>query len=92
MVSEVRVDNVDDDAEKLLKARFTHDSDKNYLKDGLHIFAENKLVVNKLSFTWQKLMIKIPDNCKYPLEAIHAAQNQKQTNIGDLTKLLTLKC
>ena len=28
----VRVGNIDDDAEKLLKARFIHESDKNYPK------------------------------------------------------------
>ena len=34
---------------------------------------------------------KIPDNCKYPLALIQAAQNQKQTNTGGLTKMLKLK-
>ena len=34
---------------------------------------------------------KIPDNCKYPLVLIQAAQNQKQTNTGALAKLLMLK-
>ena len=33
---------------------------------------------------------KIPDNCKYPLALIQAAQNEKQTNTGGLTKLLKL--
>ena len=28
----------------------------------------------------------IPDNCKYPLPLIKAAQNQKQTNAGGLAK------
>ena len=35
--------------------------------------------------------VKIPDNCKYPLALIQAAQNQKQTNTGGLPKLLKLK-
>ena len=34
---------------------------------------------------------KIPDNCKYSLVLIQAAQNQKQTNTGGLAKLLKLK-
>ena len=32
----------------------------------------------------------IPDNCKYPLATIQAAQNQTQTN-ASLAKLLKLK-
>ena len=34
---------------------------------------------------------KIPDNCKYPLAMILAAQNQKQANTGGLAKLLKLR-
>ena len=34
---------------------------------------------------------KIPDNCKYPLALIVAAQNQNQANTGGLPKLLKLK-
>ena len=34
---------------------------------------------------------KVPDNCKYPLAMIEAAQNQKQTNTGGLSKFLKLK-
>ena len=34
---------------------------------------------------------KIPDNCKYPVATIQAAQDQKQTNAGGLAKLLKLK-
>ena len=46
-------------------------------------------------FTWWALTTeagdKIPDNCKYPLTTIQAAQNQKQTNTGGLAKLLKLR-
>ena len=31
---------------------------------------------------------KIPDNCKHPLAAIQAAQNQKQTNTGLKLKIV----
>ena len=34
---------------------------------------------------------KVPDNCKYPLAIIEAAQNQTQTNTGSSAKLLKLK-
>ena len=34
---------------------------------------------------------KVPDNCKYPLAIIEAAQNQKQTNTWGLAKLVKLK-
>ena len=43
-----------------------------------------------VSFT-QEVHGKISDNCKYPLALIHAAQNQKQSNTGGLSKLLKLK-
>ena len=33
---------------------------------------------------------KTLDNCKYLLALIQAAENQKQTNIGELLKLLKL--
>ena len=36
-------------------------------------------------------MKKIAENSKYPLTIIQAAQNQKQTNIRGLEKLLKLK-
>lgn len=34
---------------------------------------------------------KIPDNCKYTVTLIQAAQNQTQTNTGGLAQLLKLK-
>ena len=34
---------------------------------------------------------KIPDNCRYALATIQAAQNQKQTNTGGLAKFLKLE-
>ena len=33
---------MDDDAENLLKARFMCESDENYPKDALHMYAENE--------------------------------------------------
>ena len=97
-LNKVRDGNIDDDAEKLLKARFI--SDENYPKDALHMYAENEPAMERnedvLNDLPGELYIveaddKVPDNCKYPLAMIEAAQNQKQTNTGGLAKLLELK-
>ena len=101
MLNKVRLDNIDDDVEQLLKARFVCDSDGNYYpKDALHMYAEkepaigrNEAVLNNLPGELYTIEAddKIPDNGKYPLAMILAAQNQKQTNTGGLAKLLKLK-
>ena len=86
--------------EKLFKARFTHESDEKYPKDALHVFAENEPAMKRNEvflndFPGDLYTIeandKIPDNCKYPLSTVQAAQNQKQTNAGVSAKLLKLK-
>ena len=41
MHNKVWVANTDDDVEKLLKARLIHESEGNYQKDALHMYAEN---------------------------------------------------
>ena len=41
LLNEARVGNVDD-IEKLLKARFVHESDENYSKYVLNIYTENE--------------------------------------------------
>lgn len=70
MLDKVRVDNIDDNVEKLLKARFIYDSDKNYPKDALQLHAENEpdakkdeAVLNKVlvSFTQQTLTTKFQE-------------------------------
>ena len=89
LLNKVPVGNIDDDVEKLLKTTFIHESNENYPKDALHMYAENEpamkineAVLNNLP---GKLYIiksndKIPDNCKYPLPLTQAAQNHnKQT-------------
>ena len=64
------------------------------------MYAENKpamkrndTVLNDLSGELYTIRAKekIPDNYKYPLATIQAAQNQKQTNTGGLEMLLKLK-
>ena len=75
MLNKFRVGNIDDDDEKLLKARFIHESDENYPKDALHMYSENELtmkwnnaVLNDLPGDLYKIeaVDKIPDNFKYP--------------------------
>ena len=41
-LNKVRVGNIDNDVEKLLNARFAPESDENYPKDALHMYAENE--------------------------------------------------
>ena len=43
LLNKVQVGNIDDDNEKLLKARFIHESDENYPKDALHIMQRMNL-------------------------------------------------
>ena len=99
MFNKVRVGNIDDDAEKLHKARFIREYDENYPKDALHMYVENEpamkrnlAVLNDLPADIHTIEAndKIPDNCKYPLATIQAAENHKQTKTG-LAKLLKIK-
>ena len=45
MLNKVQIGNIDDDVEKLLKARFIHESDENYPKDALHMLSQNELAM-----------------------------------------------
>ena len=42
LLNKIRVGNIDDDVENLHKARFVRESDENYPKDALHMYAENE--------------------------------------------------
>ena len=42
LLNKLRLVNIDDDVEKLLKARFIHEFDENYPKDALHMYPENE--------------------------------------------------
>ena len=88
LLSKVGVGNIDGNAENLLKPRFIHESDENFPKDVLHMYAENEPAMKRkdavLNYLPGELYAieardKIPDNCKYPLATIQAAQDQ-QTN------------
>ena len=89
MLNKVRVGNMDDDVEHLLKATFIRKSAENYPKDALPVYAENEpamkrneIVLNDLrrQHCTIKAIDKILGNCKFPLGLIQAVQNQKQTN------------
>ena len=102
MLNKVRVGIVDDDVEQLLRARFVCDSYENYYPiDALLMHAENEPAIGKnetvLSNLPGELIYtieaddRIPDNYKYLLTMILAAQNQEQASTGGLAKLLKLK-
>ena len=100
LLNKVRIGNIDDDVENLLKARFICESYEKYPKDALDMYAENEPSMQRNEAVLKELSgelyiiegnDKITDNCKYPLALIQAAQNQKQTNAGGLAKLLKLK-
>ena len=42
LLNKVRVGNIVDDVENLLKARFIFESNENYPKDALHVYAKNE--------------------------------------------------
>ena len=85
--------------EKLLKTRFIHKPHENYPKDALHMYSKNEwtkrndAILNAFPRELYSIEVddKIPDNCKYSLPTIKAAQNQKQTNTWGLVKYLKLK-
>ena len=95
-----RVGKIDDDVQELLKARFINESDKNYPKEALQIYAENERAMKKNTFVLNDLRDelytiivtdKVSDNCKYQMTLMQAAQNQKETITGDLAILLNLR-
>ena len=68
--------------QKIYKARLVRESDENYPKDALHLYAKGKPAMKRNEVK--------QSNCKNPLALIQAAQNQKKTNIG-LAKFLKFK-
>ena len=47
LLIKVRVGNIDNDVEKILKARFIHEPDENYPKDAFHMYAESEPAMKK---------------------------------------------
>ena len=100
VLNNFRVGKIDDDVQELLKAIFINKSDKNYPKEAFQIYAENERAMKKNTFVLNDLRDelytiivtdKVPDNCKYQMTLMQAAQNQKETITGDLAILLNLR-
>ena len=68
---------------KIYKVRFQCESDENYPKDALHLYAEEKPAMKRNEVK--------QSNSKSPQALIQDAQNQKKTNTGGLAKLMKLK-
>ena len=71
LVNQIQVGNIDDDAENLLKVRFIHQSDENYAKDALHMYAENEPAIKRN----EAVLNELPDElytieARYPLVLI----------------------
>ena len=64
MLKKVRVGNIDDDVENLIKARFIRKSDENYPKDALHTYAKNETAMKSN----EALLNKLPGEL-YKMEA-----------------------
>ena len=87
LLNNVPVGNVDDHVENLLIARFICEPDRNFSKDALHMYGENKTAMRKNESVLNELSgkrytieanEKTLDNCKYPLTLMQHAQNPKQ--------------
>ena len=64
MLKKVRVGNIDDDVENLIKARFICKSDEKYPKDALHMYAKNETAMKSN----EALLNKLPGEL-YTMEA-----------------------
>ena len=93
MPDKVWVGKMNDDVEILLKARRIPESDENYPKDPMHMYTEIAAAMKRIGAVLSVLpsglyTVEANDDCKCPLGLIQAAQNQRQTIIGGLAKLL----
>ena len=100
LLNNVRIGEIDEQNENLLKSKFILESDKNYPNNALHMYAENEPTIFRNQMILDvlpgqlytiKAIDKIPDDCSYSRNVIQDAQNQKQTNTGGLAKSLQLK-
>ena len=82
LLRKVRVCDIDDDVENTI---FIQESDENYPKDDLHMYAENEPAMKRNKVVLKDLPgelytieanDKITSTCKYPLALTEAAQNQ----------------
>ena len=98
MLNKIRVGEIDQNVEDVIKLRFTDKNDPCYPGNILHIFAENAPVKrqndNQLKHIPGQLIAitakdEVPKNSK--ISDIREAQNQKQCETGGLASLLELK-
>lgn len=98
LLNKIRIAGLDDDAKTLLKSRFISDSDDDYPKNAVHIWAENKPVSDHNNCMLEKLdtpsvkidsIDTIPKNV--PTSLIEKARNRGQMETGGLARTLTLK-
>ena len=79
LLNKIRVGNVDENAQKLIRERFIEESDTNYRENALHVFAKNYATVKHN----RKMLDKFPDkmynpaDCKYLETLISLSQNKK---------------
>ena len=71
LLNKARVGNIHDDVENSLKARFIRESDENYPKDALHMYAENEPAIKRN----EVVLNELPDElytieARYPLVLI----------------------
>ena len=98
MLNKVPAGNIDD-VENSLKAKFRRESDENYTKVALYMYAENKpamkrneTVLNELPgelYTTEAHYI-IPGDCKYPL-AYRSCSESKANKHKSLSKVAAVK-
>ena len=100
LLNKIRVGNIDEGVQKQIRERFIEESDINYPKNALHMYAENYPTVKHNRKILDKLPSKtytisaidqIPNDCKYPATLISLAQNKKQSETGGLAKCLEIK-
>ena len=59
LLNKLRLVNIDDDVEKLLKARFIHEFDENYPKDTFHMYPENEPAMKRNGAVLNNLLGKL---------------------------------
>ena len=98
LLNKVRVGNVDENVENVLRSRFINKHDPLYPIEALHIFAENspakvhnETMLNSLPTALVSIHAEddIPKNCRNA--DIIEAQNRRQSETGGLALLLELK-
>ena len=97
LLNKVRVGNLDENVENLLRSQFISEDDPSYPTGALHIFAETSLMkfhnvmLSKLPTTLISIQAEdeLPKNCRN--SDIIEAQNRRQSETGGLALLLDLK-